>query len=408
MIKKINRSYKKKVALFTNGYPDPTQGGSGIFNYYVLLELIKRGYKVDAYFKYSSIFFSTKINQKYFSKFRKKINKIYFVKDFFFNKFYYIFLFGSFLLKYLHGYKICKEFIQKVPRKYDAYISLDLGWALSLKDFSNCLCVLGDPKHLTLLEQNKNIKSLKSIFHCIKAKTMGSRIALSKIGQELKSKKIIVGSFSRHHADEYSRKGLKCQSLEWFSPEVKISDIKLKKKINFNNSIKFLHVGDLTTTGSKKDDLYNFDDICKILIKKKRDIEFKFVGRYQKMDQSNFDSIKFIYTGYVKSLTKVFNSSDIFLYLKKYSVGTRTRILTAMSYGMPVIADVSVKLGLHRLKNKFNIFLIKDLNEFSKVIDDLIINPDILKKISINARNTWEKYYNPKKNVPLLLNKINL
>ena len=408
MKKKISRSHKKKVALFTTGFPDPTQGGSGIFNYYILLELIRRGYEIDAYFKNTSIFFNNKINKKYFSKIKKKINNIYFVKDYFFNKFFYFFLFGSNLLKYLHGYKVCKEFVKKISCNYDAYISLDLGWALSLKDFSNCLCVLGDPKHLTLLERNKNNKSLKSIFHYIKAKTMGSRIAISKIGQDLKSKKIIVGSFSRHHAIEYSKKGFKCESLEWFSPSVKISDVKFKKKNNFSKNIKFLHVGDLTTTGSKKDDFYNFNDICKILIKKKRNIEFKFVGRYKKIEQSNFDSIKFIYTGYVENLSKFFNNSDIFLYLKKYSVGTRTRILTAMSYGMPVIADVSVRLGLYRLKNKFNVILIKDLNEFSKVINDLIINPDILKKISFNARNTWEKYYNPRKNVPLLLNKINL
>lgn len=169
-----------------------------------------------------------------------------------------------------------------------------------------------------------------------------------------------------------------------------------------------MHVGDLTTTGSKIDNFYNFDDICKILIKKKRNIEFKFVGRYKKKEQSYYDKIKFIYTGYLEDLSKAFNNSDIFLYLKKYSVGTRTRILTAMSYGMPIIADVSVKLGLYRLKNKFNIFLIRDLNDFSEIIDDLIANPKILKKISINARRTWEKYYNPKKNVPLLLKKINL
>lgn len=191
MIKKINILNKKKVALFTTGFADPTQGGSGIFNYYLLLELINRDYEVDVYFKNSSLFFNTKINKKYFSKFRKKINKIYFVKDNFFNKFFYIFLFGSYLLKYLHSYKICREFVKKIPYKYEAYISLDLGWALALKDFSNCLCILGDPRHLTLFEQNKNIRSLKSIFHCIKAKTMGSKIALSKIGHEFKKKKLL-------------------------------------------------------------------------------------------------------------------------------------------------------------------------------------------------------------------------
>ena len=79
-----------------------------------------------------------------------------------------------------------------------------------------------------------------------------------------------------------------------------------------------------------------------------------------------------------------------------------------MSYGIPIVAHTSITAGLYRLKNRHDIILVNSLNEFSKLIDDLIINPHILRKIGINARHTWEKYYNPEKNIPLLLKKINL
>lgn len=49
-----------------------------------------------------------------------------------------------------------------------------------------------------------------------------------------------------------------------------------------------------------------------------------------------------------------------------------------MSYGMPVIADISVLAGLYRLKNRNDIILVKDLDEFSKAINDIFDNPHFL------------------------------
>ncbi len=41
----------KRVAVYSTGIPDPSQGGSGIFNYYVIRALLEKGYQVDGYFR---------------------------------------------------------------------------------------------------------------------------------------------------------------------------------------------------------------------------------------------------------------------------------------------------------------------------------------------------------------------
>jgi len=408
---KIDNQFKKKVCVFTTGSADPTQGGSGIFNYYILKKLIEKEYVIDVYFRRNKIFYKEKINNKYLLKIKKKINSIYYVNENPINKFYYLFLFGFPLLKYLHQYAVCKNTIKKIKPEYHAYISLDLGWAiaLSLKNFSNVLCIMGDPRHLTLFARNKNIISFASIIHLIKAKSIGLKSVISKIGKMFAQSKILVASFSIQHAKEYTNKGMKCLTLDWFSEIVKKPTFILKRHYNFKNNIKFLHVGDLTSTASSNDQLFNIDNICRILVKKNiNNIEFKFVGIYKEKKITNYNNIDFIYTGRKEDLFSIFSKSDIYLYLKNYSVGTRTRIITAMSYGIPIVAHTSVIAGLYRLKNRHDIILVHSLNEFSKVIDDLIINPHILRKIGKNARRTWEKYYNPEKNIPLLLKKINL
>jgi hypothetical protein len=410
MLKKNFRK-KKKVCLLTTGSADPTQGGSGIFNYYILKELIRKKYIIDVYILKDPIFFKTKINKKYLNKLRGKINQIFYIKENIFNKFYYLFLFGLPLLKYLHNYTICKSVIKKLKVDYDAFVSLSLGWAmaLSIKKKLNVLSILGDPKHLLLFERHRNFKSIFSFIHLIKAKSLGSKSVISKVGNMFITTKNIIASFSIHHAKEYSDKGLKCITLDWFSLYVKKYDLKLNKNFDFKKNIKFLHVGDLTSTASVNDSCYKIDKISKILIKKKIDnVEFRFVGYPGEKIKSNYDNIDFIYKGRKDNLYSDFAQSDIYLYLRKYSIGTRTRVITAMSYGMPVIADISVLAGLYRLKNRHDIILVKDLDEFSKVINDIVDNPHFLTKISINARRTWEKYYNPKINTPLLLKKINL
>ena len=75
---------------------------------------------------------------------------------------------------------------------------------------------------------------------------------------------------------------------------------------------------------------------------------------------------------------------------------------------LPCIVDESAMLGLYQLKNNYDVFYTKNSKTFSILIDSIIKNPIILKKISLNGRKSWEKYFDPKKNVKKILNVANL
>ena len=52
----------KKIAFFTTGIPDPYQGGSGIFNFYILKRLIEKEYFIDCYFRVNKKFIQNNTN----------------------------------------------------------------------------------------------------------------------------------------------------------------------------------------------------------------------------------------------------------------------------------------------------------------------------------------------------------
>jgi hypothetical protein len=71
---------KIKIGFFSHGLPDPTQGGSGIFNYLILKYLIKKNYLIDAYFIVEDWFLKKHINFYFLKQIKKKIKNVYIIK----------------------------------------------------------------------------------------------------------------------------------------------------------------------------------------------------------------------------------------------------------------------------------------------------------------------------------------
>ena len=69
----------KKIAYFSIGIPDPSQGGSGIINYYILKELINKNYLVDAFFLSNNNFLSNHAFSFFFNKIKNKLNNFHFI-----------------------------------------------------------------------------------------------------------------------------------------------------------------------------------------------------------------------------------------------------------------------------------------------------------------------------------------
>ena len=390
----------KKIAYFSIGIPDPSQGGSGIINYYILKELINKNYLVDAFFLSNNNFLSNHASSFFFDKIKNKLNNFHFIDvkqkknkklNFFYNH-----------LKDVHNVKLCEEYIKKINTNYDTYISLDLGWAIALKKKNNVLSILGDPYHSRIIHGHN-----ESILKKIKAISTSLKFVVKKIGKDLNGKNKVVVNFSKNHVDEYCSKGLYCKHLNYFSTFYSYN--KIKKKFNSKGPFIITHLGDLSTTASRK----NVDFLrksLKVLSEKiNRKIILFFIGRYagNKNLFLNYKNIKIKYMGHIKDLDKKLIKSDAVISVADYPVGTRTRLLNAMSLGVPCIAHISSSLGLHQLKDREDILFCRNVNEFVKIVILLSSDINLQKKLSRNARKTWNKNFNPKINVQKILDKIN-
>ena len=395
----------KKIGFFSTGIPDPNQGGSGIFNYHILKRLIDKGYLIDSFFRVSKSFIENNTNSKFLNTIKNNLNSINFIYEddikikkinFFFNH-----------LSEIHYFNKSIEVVKNLSINYDSYISLDLGWAIALSQKKNCVSILGDPYHSRVIHgDDTNIFSLKKNFLKFRALSTSTKMVMKKINNHFeKNDKILLGSFSKQHAEEYSKKGLNCKEIDWFSPYV--DETKTKKNYLINEIFTLTHIGDLGTTASRKN--LNFLLSClKILSQKiNSKIKIKFIGRYKKKLISPFKNIEFEYTGYLENLDNEINSSDAMISVSDYPVGTRTRILSSLSYGLPCIAHISSALGLHRLKHEEHILFCHDKMSFVECVEKLMNVNGLPEKIGKKSRDLWLKYYNPLINVDKILKIVN-
>jgi glycosyltransferase involved in cell wall biosynthesis len=392
----------KKIAFFSTGIPDPNQGGSGIFNYYLIKRLLEKNYLVDCFFRVDKEFLNNHNNFSFLKKFEKKLDLVNFVYE---KKEKNFFTFGEKFLYKIHHVAECENAVLNLKKKYDAYISLDLGWAIALNNLDNCLSILGDPYHARVINSTKkNFFSLLYYYKTLRALSCISKKTIKPLALILNKRKC-VGSFSLHHTEEYKVKGINCKLLDWFSPEV--DEIYVKKNFFLGEQINLCHLGDLETTASKNniEFLRNSLNILSKKINKK--IIITFIGRFKKKIISPYSNIEFRYLGFVENLSLEFNKFDALISVSDYPVGVRTRIISALSHGVPCISHYAASYGLYQLKSGHDILFCKNSNEFAENINLLCNDKNLQIKLSYNSRQTWLKYFNPKTNVDKILKIVN-
>lgn len=397
----------KNIGFFSTGIPDPNQGGSGIFNYYLLKRLIEKKNKIDVFLRVNKSFLKNHSNSKFLNSIKDNLNSINFIYEdnikikklnFFYSH-----------LADVHYVKKSLEVINNIKKKYDAHISLDLGWAISLAQTkkNNCISVLGDPYHARVLNSfHSSIFSLKNNFLKLRAYSTCLSSELKKINNLIiQNKNFYIGSFSKQHAEEYSLKGLNCQELSWFSPFVEEKNMNIEK-VN-NDFFTLTHMGDLGTTASKMNLIFLLNSLKILSQALNRIIKIKFIGRFKKKLKSPYRNIIFEYTGYLENIDHELSSSDATISVSNYPVGTRTRILSSLSYGVPCIAHKSASLGLHKLIHKKHILFCDSPLTFADCVLLLINNKNLSNEISKESRKIWLQEFNPLINVDKILNIIN-
>jgi len=391
-----------RVAVYSIGIPDPSQGGSGIFNYYVIRALLEKGYEVDGYFRAGKTFLQAHTVGTFLGELEARGLNCTIIDE---EQPRPRGLFGLDLLLDSHRVAVCSGVVDEVVKSrkpYVAHIAHDLGWIIALAGrVAPVVGLVGDPLPNRLRHGHElRWNSMRSWLLRLQAMSAGSRWAVRGLANRLNGK-VVLGSFTPSHAKEYRDKGLDCEHFRWFSPEVTPSSEPRVR--NADGVFRMLHVGTLASTASNKMLRYWMQRLLPELASLPFTVEIRFVGRGGQELESRWKNIRLITLGHEESLDTEYHNCDVFFSPMQYPVGTRTRILTAMSYGVPIIADPSASQGLPELVPGQEIFYGRDPVEIKSIIQALYENPGLGDAAGKSARGKWEQLFQPRQNVEAIL-----
>lgn len=391
-----------RVAVLSTGIPDPTQGGSGIFNYYVVRELLDHGYAVDAYFRVGDNFRQQHTVGTYLEELVNRGLNVEFVTD---DRPLSRGKVGFSLLRSAHQISLCESVVQRILAhgpKYSAFIAHDLGWIIALAGKCEPVVgIMGDPLHARLLHgMSVELFRPATWRRYLQARSVASKGVFHEIGRLLNDK-VIFGAFSPHHAKEFRDNGVECRHFRWFSPEVAWGQRMLSEPRK--EPLVLLHVGTLASTASHVMIRYWQDCLLPKLASLPFSVEIRFVGRTERTFDYPSSNLMMRFLGHEGDLHDEFARCDLFFTPMKYPVGTRTRILTAMSYGVPTLADSSASLGLPELEDGLHIFFGDTPEDIKRILTRIRLQPETAAQVGHNARQLWNAEFNPVTNVAAIL-----
>jgi glycosyltransferase involved in cell wall biosynthesis len=202
-----------------------------------------------------------------------------------------------------------------------------------------------------------------------------------------------------HHAAWFRRQGVhQCQYI----PTPIIDDIgpdveARRSAFPPNEKFKILHVGHLGGAASMTGLSLVLDQVLPILEHHigSGNFEIHFVGR----TDIDLDLIRRMerptirLRGFVENLADEFLTADCLLVPIPHNVGSRTRLLTGLSYGSCVVAHESCKLGNPELQHEQNVLLASDGAGLAREIIRAWRDTDLRRQLRLKARQTYEKHF---------------
>ena len=388
---KKNNLKKKLIFYVTEAFPHNNHGGAALtsLNISKILSKIFDTYLILLDNNYEKNF--KKIDKKLFKKiivlkYRNKFNKIYSIDNY---------LFGSQF----------QEKISELKLNFNPSLIFSYGFnALeSVSKINNIIKIgsVGDPLYLPLkYRKNEIIKNINlgNFIHSIKfllRYLLIDIIVLYKIKkkiQKLNKNFQHLGCFSSHHA----KYDLNC---EYF--RTPLEQEKIYKKIKIDKKIILAHVGHLKGTVTKNSfkNLVNFI-VPKLIIKLgKNNIEILVFGKFYenlsldlKIKINSLGVFKFL--GHVdKKFNAELNKVDALVVCNDIDLGSRIRILTALSNRTLVITHQANLNGSPELKKNYNCLVGKNLDEIVKHC--ILLKKNIKKNNKIKKRGylTATRYF---------------
>lgn len=261
---------------------------------------------------------------------------------------------------------------------------------------------VGDPTHAPYeakITENKPKDAPKYVKNRIGAALQKRK--LTPLMREMLNDCNLCGAFAYHYSKWYNSIGVK--NVEYFRTPLadplegkdwqdarKKSRIKLKKP-------RIMLMGDLRGTATKLGLKIFISESLKELDKRygEEGYEVHIIGG-GRLDESLKKFIKndqVILRGRVDPPNDEFLKADVLVVPTPVDLGIRVRILTAFSFGCPVVAHNSNAKGIPELENNENVLMDETGVGLANCIMNIIENDAIREKLENNGRNTFEKKF---------------
>jgi len=194
----------------------------------------------------------------------------------------------------------------------------------------------------------------------------------------------------------YTYERLSRLHIKSFLDDFKYNEVNLHP-IEWSDSRNVIFFGNLKGLGSRS----GLDNLTTILDKYSKElltdkIRITLFGRTT-LDE-DFDSITknpiVNYRGYVNNLNDLFSSSICAIVPISVPVGNRTRVISCLQAGLPVLLFRQAAFGNKYLVDGYNCIFVDNDNFFSK-LNKLINDKDYWNTISKNSSSTYNKYFRP-------------
>jgi glycosyltransferase involved in cell wall biosynthesis len=168
-----------------------------------------------------------------------------------------------------------------------------------------------------------------------------------------------------------------------------------------SREITFGFLGDKNTTYSNHFLNSTLQELSKIEKTFDCNVNLNIIGKNWNYSDifKNFNSTKFMkikLLGFVSDLSLEMSKIDFMLYLENYSIGVRTRILSAMSFKCPVIVHESARSGIPELHDNVNAIILNDCGQLNKIIRKIQKGEINRNFIINNAFELWSQKYSEK------------
>ncbi|MBI2637993.1 glycosyltransferase [Candidatus Peregrinibacteria bacterium] len=172
------------------------------------------------------------------------------------------------------------------------------------------------------------------------------------------------------------------------------------------------NIGSLAGTGNSFGLKFLAERVLPSLSKNLSDIDWEINicggGEMDKLLREKLQHPRVNIKGFVPDIEEEIISNPFFLLLNSSGphTGAYTRVLFAFSSGSCLIAHKNLALSMPEVKHGYNALLGNSANEIVALIRKAAKDKEFRSMISRNARETYEKYYQPKKVAEKILNML--